>query len=58
MILEDIKKYSQDCIRGKIISGKKHKWACMRFLRDSEKMERNPDYPYTWNEEQAQNIVD
>lgn len=58
MILDDIKRYSRDCISGDVISGKKHKWACMRFLRDLKKMEQDPKYPYIWDEEQAQNIVD
>ena len=57
MIFDEIRKYCNECISGKIISGKKHKWACKRFLRDAEKM-GSPDYPYYWDEEAAQNIVD
>lgn len=57
MIFDEIGKYCNECISGKIISGKKHKWACERFLRDAEKMGL-PDYPYYWDEEAAQNIVD
>ena len=55
---EDIKVYAKKCISDEIISCKKHKWACMRFLRDAEKAESDPDYPYYWSEESAQNIVD
>ena len=55
---EDIKAYAQKCISGEIISCKKHKWACMRFLRDVEKAESDQDCPYYWSEESAQNIVD
>lgn len=55
---EDIKAYAQKCISGEIISCEKHKWACMRFLRDVEKAESDQDYPYYWSEESAQNIVD
>ena len=57
-ILEELKQYAEDCIAGTIISCRKHKWACQRFLNDVDKMERDPDYPYTWDERQAQNIVE
>ena len=57
MILEDIKTYAQDCISGKIISGQKHKWSCMRFLKDIDRIGQ-PDFPYIWNELQAENIVE
>lgn len=55
---ENIKKYAENCISGEIISCKKHKWACKRFLKDAEQFENNPDYPFYWSEESAQNIVD
>lgn len=55
---ENIKKYAENCISGEIISCKKHKWACERFLKDVEQFENNPDYPFYWSEESAQNIVD
>lgn len=57
MIFEEIKQYAKDCIDGKIISGEKHKWACMRLLKDAEAA-THPDYPYYWDEEAAQNIID
>ncbi len=56
-VYEELKQYANDCISGKIISCKKHKWACMRFLRDVEKMDK-PDFAYYWSEEAAENIVD
>lgn len=55
---ENIKKYAKNCISGEIISCKKHKWACERFLKDAEQFENNPDYPFYWSEESSQNIVD
>lgn len=55
---ENIKKYAKNCISGETISCKKHKWACERFLKDAEQFENNPDYPFYWSEESAQNIVD
>lgn len=57
-VYERIKSYSQKCINGEIISCKKHKWACQRFLSDAEKFENDPEYPYYWSEEAAQNIID
>jgi len=55
---KEIKEYAKKCISGEIISCKKHKWACQRFLKDAEKFETDPEYPYYWNEDAAQNIVD
>ena len=52
-ILEELEKYSNDCINNKIISCQKHKWACKRFLKDINKT----DWEYVWNEEKAQKIV-
>lgn len=54
---ETILRYAHDCISGRIVSGKKHKWACMRFLRDWERAQRG-DFPYHWDEQEAQKIID
>lgn len=52
-ILDELKQYANDCINDKIISCKKHKWACMRFLRDLKKSSWN----YYWDETEAGKIV-
>ena len=52
-ILEELKQYAYDCIDDKIVSCKKHKWACERFLKDIQK----ENYKYRWNEEKAEKIV-
>lgn len=57
-VYENIKRYAENCTNGQIISCKKHRWACQRFLNDVEKFETDQDYPYYWSEESAQNIVD
>ena len=57
MILDEIKEYAESCISGKIVSGKKHKWACIRFLKDVRK-EESEEFPYHWDEKEAQKIVD
>lgn len=56
-LLIELITYAKDCIDGKIVSCKKHKWACQRFLRDVQAMGYEK-FPYRWNEEAAQNIVD
>lgn len=55
-ILEMLKRYSRDCINGKIESCEKHKNACQRFLNDCSKIKKK-DYPYYWDEESAASIV-
>ena len=50
-------RYAKDCIDGRIPSCQKHKWACQRALNDFEKAENDPDYPYFWKEEDAEEIV-
>ena len=57
-VYENIKQYAQKCITGEIISCKKHKWACQRFLADAEKFETDQDYPHYWSEDSAKNIID
>ena len=57
-VYENIKQYAQRCMTGDIISCKKHKWACQRFLADAEKFETDQDYPYYWSEDSAKNIID
>ena len=59
-ILEELIQYSNDCINDVIPSGKKHKWACLRFLEDLKKSKLNvlnEPFPYCWNEKEAEKIV-
>lgn len=55
-ILGELTEYAKGCINGSIVSGKKHIWACKRFLRDLDRV-GNEDFPYVWNEEEAGKIV-
>ena len=55
-ILDELIDYANNCISNKEISCIKHKWACMRFLRDV-KRQGNSDFPYLWYEKEAQKIV-
>lgn len=52
-ILEELKDYAAKCISGEIISCKKHKQACIRFLDDLTRT----DWRWEWIEEEAQKIV-
>lgn len=56
--LEQITEYSKNCISDKVRNGKKHRQACRRFLRDLKRLNEDPDYPYYWDEKEAQSIVD
>lgn len=49
-------RYATDCISGKIISCKKHKQACSRFLRDV-KMEDSGEASFYWDDQEAQKII-
>lgn len=55
-IKEELIQYSRDCLEDKIPSGKKHKQACKRFLRDLDRIGKE-DFPYIWDEEKAGKIV-
>lgn len=49
-------RYATDCISGKIISCKKHKQACSRFLRDV-KREDSGEASFYWDDKEAQKII-
>lgn len=55
-ILDEIIKYSNDCISGEIPSCQKHKWACMRFLKDLKRVGQE-DFAFLWDESEAEKIV-
>lgn len=57
-IKQELIVYAEQCISGHIVSCKKHKWACMRLIRDFERLEKEKDFPFEWNEDEAQKIVD
>jgi phage terminase large subunit-like protein len=44
--------YSHDVISGEVIACQKHKWACMRFLRDIER-EGTEEFPFIFDEDKA-----
>ena len=61
-IKEELIDYANRCLAGEEISGKKHKWACMRFLRDcknedTKNVQANA-WLYHWDEEEASKIVE
>lgn len=57
MIQERLISYAYSCLNGKTPSGKKHKWACKRFLRDLDRIGEG-NFPYVWDDEQAGEIID
>lgn len=54
---ETITRYARDCLEGKIPACRKHKNFCKRLLRDFEKFDNDPDFPYYWDEAGAEEIV-
>lgn len=63
-ILIALIEYANNCLEDKYISQyeyyiscKKHKWTCQRFLNDLGRI-GSDDFPYIWDEEEAQKIVD
>lgn len=56
-VLEELIDYSNETIKGQITACKRHKQACERFLKDLQRMEKNEDFPYYWDEAEAQKIV-
>ena len=55
--LEVITNYARDCIAHPETNCRKHRWACQRLLDDIKKMGTDPDYPYYWDEAEAEKIV-
>ncbi|MBP2653343.1 MAG: terminase [Firmicutes bacterium] len=53
-LLDELIQYSEDVIAGNILACQKHKWACMRFLRDLE----HENFPYVFDEEKAERFLD
>lgn len=52
MIVDELKKYSEDVVSGKIIACQKHRWACSRFLSDLGRV-GSADFPYIFDNERA-----
>lgn len=55
-IKEELRQYSRDCQEDRIPSGRKHKQACLRFLKDLDRI-GDDGFPYIWDEEKAVKIV-
>lgn len=46
-------KFAADVVDGRIVSGKRRVQACHRFLRELERAEREPDYPWRFDVERG-----
>ena len=55
-ILEELKDYAAKCISGEIISCKKHKQACARFLDDLTRTDW-PQHPYFTNNQVTEGVA-
>lgn len=54
--IEELKQYCHDVITDNILSCQKHKWACMRFIRDLGR-QGTKDFPWTFSEENANKFM-
>ena len=55
-VLERVFAYCDDIINGHIKAGKKHIWAVKRFLKDYDDCLNNPDSPFYFDEEVAEDF--
>lgn len=55
-LLDELTNYSKACAKDNKRNGKKHIWACARFLEDLDRI-GSDDFPYIWNEQEAISIV-
>jgi len=53
-LLDELIRYSDEVIGGRIIACQKHKWACIRFLRDLDR----ENFDYVFDEEKAVRFLD
>jgi phage terminase large subunit-like protein len=53
---DDLTQYCNDAISGEIVSCKKHKWACQRFLNDLAR-QNTKDFPYKFDEDRANKFL-
>lgn len=51
-------KFAADVVNDKIVSGKRRKQACMRFITELEQSYSNPSYPWEFNIEKAYRPID
>lgn len=54
--VEELVKYCEDVISNKIVSCKKHKWSCERFLNDIKKP-ITKEFPYKFDEDKANKFL-
>ena len=54
--LNELITYSNNIVDGKILAGKKHVWACIRFLSDLKRI-GDKDFPYYFCEDSAESSI-
>lgn len=53
MLREKLLAYCNDILNDRPLSCQKHKWACLRFIHDTER-ENTDDFPYLFDDEKAE----
>jgi len=56
-LTDELIRYSNNILSGKITGCKKKKWACQRFLNDIAK-QRTTEFPYVFSEQKAERFTD
>ena len=57
-LLSELTTYSNAVLSGKVTACKKHRWACLRFITDLERSEKNdPGFPYYFDEDKAERFL-
>lgn len=56
-ILGELYSYCESVCSGEIVACKKYRWACLRFMRDADKI-KSDDWPWYFNNEAASMYVD
>lgn len=57
-VKEELITYCNDILQGKIVACKKYKWACMRYLRDIERIGNDPSFPWVFDSDRASTYTD
>lgn len=56
-ILDELFAYSHDCMKQPATCCQKHRWACLRFIKDVERSNTR-EFPYVFDEAKAQRFFD
>lgn len=56
-MIDRVIKHAEDVVNGRTIDGSLHKKSCERFLHELS-IQGSEDFPYTWNPQKANRIIE